>query len=149
MNLLRAFRPTWARAALVVVSITVAGCAGSPTEPSNYAPFSKTDLVVGDGTTANTGDVITVNYWGWLYDASKPDGKGPLFETSIGGSTFSFILGAGSVITGWDEGLVGMNVGGLRRLVLPPSKAYGQSRNGIIPPNATLVFEIQLVGVEE
>lgn len=148
MTLSRVFGTTWAVAALVALSLVSSGCTGSPTEPSNYAPFTKTDLVVGDGTTANTGNVVTVNYWGWLYDASKPDGKGPLFETSIGSSTFSFILGAGSVITGWDEGLVGMNVGGTRRLVLPPSKAYGQSRSGIIPANATLVFEIQLVSVE-
>jgi FKBP-type peptidyl-prolyl cis-trans isomerase FkpA len=148
VTLLRAFRTTWALAALVAISLASSGCAGSPTEPSNYAQYTKTDLVVGDGTTANTGNVVTVNYWGWLYDASKPDGKGPLFETSIGSSTFSFILGAGSVITGWDEGIVGMNVGGLRRLVLPPSKAYGQARSGIIPPNATLVFEVQLVSVE-
>jgi FKBP-type peptidyl-prolyl cis-trans isomerase FkpA len=148
VTLLRVFRRTGAWVALAAMPLVAAGCTGSPTEPTDYAPFSKTDLRVGDGTTANIGNVVTVNYWGWLFDASKPDQKGALFETSIGSATFSFVLGAGQVITGWDEGLIGMNVGGLRRLILPPSKAYGPSRNGIIPPNATLVFEIELVAVE-
>jgi FKBP-type peptidyl-prolyl cis-trans isomerase len=148
VTLLRVFGPTWACAAIVAMSVAASGCVGSPTEPSTYAPFSKIDLRVGDGATANIGNTVVVNYWGWLYDGSKPDGKGPLFETSIGTATFAFILGAGQVISGWDEGLVGMNAGGLRRLILPPSKAYGQARNGIIPPNATLVFEIELLEVE-
>jgi hypothetical protein len=148
VTLLRAFRQIGPCVALAVVALAAAGCTGSPTEPTDYAPFSKIDIRVGDGATANTGNVVTVNYWGWLYDDAKPDKKGALFETSIGSATFSFVLGAGQVITGWDEGLVGMNVGGLRRLILPPSKAYGAARNGIIPPNATLVFEIELLGVE-
>lgn len=149
VTLLQVTRLTGAWAVLAAMSmLAAAGCTDSPTEPSNYAAFAKIDLRVGDGATANVGNVVTVNYWGWLYDASKPDGKGPLFETSIGGATFSFILGSGQVIEGWDEGLVGMNAGGLRRLILPPSKAYGQARSGIIPANATLVFEIELLEVQ-
>jgi hypothetical protein len=149
VTLLRVFRRTGACAVLAAMSmLAAAGCTDSPTEPSNYAAFTKADLRVGEGATANIGNVVTVNYWGWLYDGSKPDGKGPLFETSIGGSTFSFILGSGQVIAGWDEGLVGMNAGGLRRLILPPSMAYGQARNGVIPANATLVFEIELLEVQ-
>ena len=129
-----------------IVLAAAAGCGSSPTSPSS-APFSKTDLRVGTGTDAAAGGVITVNYTGWLYDPSKTDGKGPQFDTSVGGTPFSFTLGFGQVITGWDQGLPGMKVGGLRRLVIPPSLAYGAVRNGPIPPNATLVFDVELVSV--
>ena len=129
-----------------IVLAAAAGCGNSPTSPSS-APFSKTDLRVGTGTDATAGGVITVNYTGWLYDPSKTDGKGPQFDTSGGGTPFSFTLGFGQVITGWDQGLPGMKVGGLRRLVIPPSLGYGAVRNGPIPPNATLVFDVELVSV--
>ena len=129
-----------------IVLAAAAGCGSSPTSPSS-APFSKTDLRVGTGTDAAAGGAITVNYTGWLYDPSKTDGKGPQFDTSVGGTPFSFTLGFGQVITGWDQGLPGMKVGGLRRLVIPPSLAYGAVRNGPIPPNATLVFDVELVSV--
>ena len=102
----------------------------------------------GTGTTAANGNIITVHYTGWLYDDSKADKKGLQFETSKGSTTFQFILGAGQVIAGWDRGVVGMNVGGSRRLILPPSMAYGANRASVIPPNATLVFDIEVVGVE-
>ena len=88
---------------------------------------------------------MTVNYTGWLYDPTKPDQKGLVFDTSIGQTPFTFTLGAGQVIKGWDVGVPGMNVGGVRRLVIPPSLGYGASRSGPIPPNSTLVFEIELV----
>lgn len=120
-------------------------CAKAPTSPSNSAPFSETDLVVGTGATAATGMTLTVNYTGWLYDASAPDDKGAVFSSSVGQSTFSFTLGSGQVIAGWEQGVPGMQVGGIRRLVIPPSLGYGGSRSGIIPPNATLVFEIELL----
>jgi FKBP-type peptidyl-prolyl cis-trans isomerase FkpA len=102
----------------------------------------------GTRTAAATGKVLTVNYTGWLYDAAKTDGKGLQFETSVGGTPFTFTLGLGQVIAGWDQGLPGMKVGGLRRLVIPPSLAYGAVRNGPIPPHASLVFEIELIDVQ-
>jgi FKBP-type peptidyl-prolyl cis-trans isomerase FkpA len=126
----------------------IQGCSESPTGPSMSAPFSRTDVTVGTGTEAAQGNGITVNYTGWLYDGSKTDAKGLQFDSSAGREAFVFILGAGQVITGWDEGLVGMRVGGVRRLVVPPSLAYGASRNGPIPPFATLVFDVELVKVE-
>lgn len=125
-----------------------AGCGESVTAPSGQAPFSQTDVRVGTGAEATTGSVISVHYAGWLYDEGKPGQKGLQFETSVGGTPFSFILGAGQVIGGWDQGLPGMKVGGTRRLVLPPSLAYGSARNGIIPPNATLIFDVELVAVQ-
>jgi FKBP-type peptidyl-prolyl cis-trans isomerase FkpA len=144
----RVFPSTLTFAALVVVFAVMAGCSNSPTSPSNYAPFSKTDLREGTGTEAADGNVLTVNYTGWLYNRSQPDQKGAQFDSSVGGTPFSFTLGAGQVISGWDQGLVGMKVGGLRRLVIPPSLGYGASRVHSIPPNATLVFEIELLDVQ-
>lgn len=123
------------------------GCVDSPTEPSSYAPFSRTDVRVGDGAEAVSGSALTVHYTGWLFDGAKPEQKGLQFETSRGSDPFTFTLGAGQVIAGWDQGLVGMKVGGLRRLVIPPSLAYGEARFGVIPPNATLVFEVELIAI--
>ena len=135
-------------ACVCVAAATAAGCGDSPTTPSSSAPFSQTDVRAGTGADAASGKVLTVHYTGWLYDASKTDGKGLQFETSVGGSPFMFSLGFGQVIPGWDQGLPGMKVGGLRRLVIPPSLAYGAVRNGPIPPNASLVFEIELIEVQ-
>jgi FKBP-type peptidyl-prolyl cis-trans isomerase FkpA len=124
-------------------------CAGSPSAPSDFAPFSTTDLVVGTGATAASGSLLGVTYTGWLYDATQPDQKGAVFNSTDGTTTpFSFTLGVGSVVAGWDQGLPGMQVGGVRRLVVPPSLAYGNERQGPIPPNATLIFEISLVSVQ-
>lgn len=134
--------------AIVCVALCAAlgACGSSPTSPTS-APFSQTDLRVGSGADAAAGKVVTVHYTGWLYDGSRSDGKGVQFETSVGGTPFSFTLGFGQVIAGWDQGLPGMKVGGLRRLVIPPSLAYGSVRNGPIPPNATLIFEVELIDV--
>ena len=92
------------------------------------------------------GQPLTVNYTGWLYDANAPDNKGQQFDT---GQNFQFTLGEGQVIQGWDVGFSGMRVGGVRRLVLPPDLAYGSAGagGGAIPPNATLVFDVELVSV--
>lgn len=125
----------------------LAACTESPATPSNSAPFSQRDLRVGTGDDAVAGKLLTVHYTGWLFNAAQPDQKGAEFDSSRreGRTAFSFTLGAGEVIPGWDQGLVGMKVGGLRRLVVPPSLAYGGARNGPIPPNATLVFEVELL----
>jgi FKBP-type peptidyl-prolyl cis-trans isomerase FkpA len=132
--------------AFTLLPVALAACKATPTAPSTAA-FSQTDLRVGTGGEATNGKTLTVHYTGWVHDPSKSDGKGLQFETSVGREPFSFVLGAGQVIAGWDQGLVGMRVGGIRRLVLPPSLAYGPARNGPIPPNASLVFEVELLSV--
>ena len=134
--------------AVAVFAAALIGCTNSTTGPSTGAPYSQTDVLVGTGDPAVNGKLVTVNYTGWLYDGSKADGKGTQFDTSIGATPFTFTLGAGQVIAGWEQGVPGMKVGGIRRLVIPPSLAYGGSRNGPIPPNATLVFDIELVNVQ-
>jgi FKBP-type peptidyl-prolyl cis-trans isomerase len=125
----------------VVMAITTAlgiGACGSdsPTEPSL---FRAEDVQVGEGVPAVSGDTLTVNYIGRLDD-------GRIFDSSYDrNQPFTFRLGAGAVIRGWDQGLVGMRVGGLRRLTIPPALAYGSQGSGPIPPNATLHFDIELV----
>ena len=143
MNLLRSFAVV---ATVLLASSVFSACGGSPTTPS--APFSQSDVRVGTGASAASGNTLMVNYTGWLYDASQPEQKGAKFESSIGSTPLAFVLGAGQVIPGWDQGIPGMRVGGLRRLVIPPSLAYGPARNGVIPPNATLVFDVELLSVE-
>jgi len=133
---------------LTATALFAAACVKSSTSPSNGAPFSETDVRVGSGASAATGKTLTVNYTGWLFDASRTDQKGLQFDSSVGKTPFTFTLGAGQVIAGWDRGLVGMNVGGLRRLVIPPSLGYGAERSGPIPPNSTLVFDVELVNVQ-
>lgn len=96
------------------------------------------DEVVGTGTEAKLGDILTVNYTGRLQD-------GTVFDTSVGDKPIQFVLGAGQVIPGWDQGLLGMKVGGKRLLVVPPDLAYGASGYGPIPGNATLIFEVELL----
>ncbi|OGP65938.1 MAG: hypothetical protein A2169_09395 [Deltaproteobacteria bacterium RBG_13_47_9] len=100
------------------------------------------DLRIGDGATAQTGNTMTVNYSGWLADGTK-------FDSSIDkGTTFDFTIGAGNVIAGWDEGVVGMRVNGTRLLVIPPDLGYGSSDYSSIPANSTLTFEVQLVAIK-
>jgi FKBP-type peptidyl-prolyl cis-trans isomerase FkpA len=135
-------------AAVVFFAVAAAGCDDSPTSPSNNAPFSQTDVRAGTGAEAASGSVLVVHYTGWFYNAAQPNQKGPQFDSSLGQTPFEFTLGFGGVIAGWDVGLVGMKVGGLRRLVIPPSLAYGSSRTGPIPPNATLVFEVELLEIK-
>ncbi len=132
----------------LILSCFLLGCNSTVTAPSGSAPYSQIDLRVGPGDQAATGQVVTVHYTGWLYDENATERKGLQFDSSAGGAPFTFALGFGQVIGGWDQGLPGMRVGGLRRLVIPPSLAYGDARTGPIPPNATLVFDIELVGVQ-
>ena len=110
--------------------------------------YSQIDLTDGTGPMAASGTTATVNYTGWLYSETAPDNKGKQFDSSTGRGPFSFRLGAGQVIRGWDQGVQGMKVGGQRRLVLPPDFAYGsRGAGGVIPPNATLVFDVELLEV--
>jgi FKBP-type peptidyl-prolyl cis-trans isomerase FkpA len=133
---------------LAAACLATASCSNSPNAPSSTFPYSQVDLLAGNGTAAASGNTLTVNYTGWLYDPTKPDNKGLQFDTSIGRQDFVFVLGTQSVIKGWDQGLVGMKVGGIRRLVVPPSLGYGNSRNFSIPPYSTMVFEIELLDVQ-
>lgn len=144
MKLIRACRLVFT---CVALSAAIAGCNNSPTTPSSAA-FSQTDLQVGTGNAATSGSSVTVTYTGWFYDASKTDKKGLQFDSTAGQAPLTFTLGAGTVIPGWDQGVVGMRVGGLRQLIIPPSLGYGTVRYASIPPNATLVFDIELVGVQ-
>lgn len=109
-----------------------------------------TDLAEGEGAAIAAGSVAVVHYTGWLYDPAAEDGKGKKFDSSVDrGKPFSFPLGAGRVIKGWDEGVAGMKVGGKRRLVIPAHMAYGErGAGGAIPPGATLVFDVELLGIE-
>lgn len=103
----------------------------------------KEDLVVGSGAIAGTGDEVTVHYVGTLSD-------GKVFDSSRDrGEPFTFTLGAGQVIRGWDEGVAGMRVGGTRRLTIAPDYGYGDRAVGPIPPNSVLIFEVELLGVEK
>lgn len=108
------------------------------------------DQKIGTGVQAEAGQTVTVHYTGWLEDKNATDEKGKKFDSSRDrNQPFSFSLGAGQVIKGWDEGVVGMKVGGERTLVIPPELGYGsRGAGGVIPPNATLIFEIQLLSVD-
>jgi FKBP-type peptidyl-prolyl cis-trans isomerase FkpA len=140
--------PTLRSIALSLVTLAAVACGPTPTEPSHFAEFTQTDLRLGTGDEAVAGRDVTVHYTLWLYNATATSNKGPQIETSLGDEPFTFELGIGQVIRGWDTGLVGMRVGGLRRLIIPPSQAYGPARSGQIPPDATLLFEIELLAVE-
>jgi FKBP-type peptidyl-prolyl cis-trans isomerase len=109
-----------------------------------------TDIKKGAGPAIEAGQTAVVHYTGWLYSESAPENKGQKFDSSRDrNQPFDFELGAGMVIQGWDEGVEGMQVGGHRRLVIPPEKGYGaQGAGGVIPPNATLVFDVELVEIE-
>jgi len=149
--------------ALGLAPLLLAAClsgtdSGSPSDPAtetyapslgvNIAQMTKIsnalyyqDLITGTGVTAATGKSLSVNYTGWLVDGTQ-------FDTSIGKEPISFTLGVGTVIPGWDLGLLGMRVGGKRRLVIGSDLAYGSGGFGVIRPNSTLVFDVQLLSVQ-
>lgn len=112
-------------------------------QPAPAVELKMEDLKVGTGAEAVDGRTITVNYTGWLTDGTE-------FDSSVGKQPFTFTLGAGQVISGWDRGVKGMRVGGKRKLTIPPDLGYGPqgTPGGPIPPNATLVFEVELLGVQ-
>ena len=132
------------------LSLGAAGCGDSnPNEPTPRAEYSQTDLRVGTGTEATNGRRLAVYYTLWLYSTSGQDGKGRVIQSLTSGSPYTFTLGAREVISGWDRGVPGMRVGGLRRLVLPPELAYGSTGSPPdIPPDATLVFEVDLQAIQ-
>lgn len=129
----------------------MAACGGAEAPVSSPPPaaFSQTELTGGAGTAARRGARLTVHYTGWLYDSNRPDNKGRQFDSSVGSEPFTFRLGAGEVIQGWDRGFEGMRVGGKRRLIIPPDLGYGANGtpDGTIPGNAGLVFEMELLDV--
>jgi FKBP-type peptidyl-prolyl cis-trans isomerase len=123
--------------------------AATPSTGTEAMPMTKTDLTPGTGAEIKSGQNALVHYTGWLYDAAAPENKGKQFDSSVGGEPFDFPLGGGRVIPGWDQGVVGMKVGGKRRLVIPPELAYGNAgAGGVIPPGATLVFDVELVEIQ-
>jgi FKBP-type peptidyl-prolyl cis-trans isomerase FkpA len=144
----RLVRLLLAPCALVGLVLTAAACGGyNPLNPSDFG-IQATDIVSGSGTELRQGRGASVFYTLWLFDESQPEGKGAQIEAVQPPATpFSFALGFGQVIPGWDIGLDGMKAGGKRRLVIPPDYAYGAQQRGQIPPNATLLFEIDLNGV--
>jgi FKBP-type peptidyl-prolyl cis-trans isomerase len=142
-----------AAAALILVSLTaptpIAWAAdGAPGKMSELPSGLKyTDTTVGTGTEATKGKKVSVHYTGWLYNNGV---KGAKFDSSLDrGQPFGFALGAGQVIRGWDEGVAGMKIGGKRTLIIPPELGYGaRGAGGAIPPNATLMFDVELLGVQ-
>jgi FKBP-type peptidyl-prolyl cis-trans isomerase FkpA len=134
------------------VAQTPSGSTPQPSSKTSAMPteLQKTDVKQGTGAEATSGKPVLVHYTGWLYDPAKPDKKGAKFDSSRDRQVpFGFIIGAGRVIKGWDEGVPGMKVGGQRTLVIPPGMAYGErGAGGVIPPNATLIFDVELVDVK-
>ena len=136
---------------------TVAQTAETAPSPSQSKMDAKitqlqsTDTTVGTGSEALKGKIAVVHYTGWLYDPAAADKKGRKFDSSVDrGQPFTFPLGGGRVIRGWDEGVVGMRVGGRRTLVIPPDMAYGsRGAGGVIPPDAVLVFDVELLDVRD
>jgi FKBP-type peptidyl-prolyl cis-trans isomerase FkpA len=115
-------------------------------QPEN---LQKIDVTQGNGAEAVAGHDVVVHYTGWLYDPAKPDAHGAKFDSSRDrNAPFTFPLGGGRVIKGWDQGVAGMKVGGQRTLVIPPQLGYGaRGAGGVIPPNATLIFDVELLDV--
>jgi FKBP-type peptidyl-prolyl cis-trans isomerase FkpA len=139
-----------------VVLATATACAQQPVTASTIAkpasaPTKLTiiDRAIGEGPAAANNEPVLVHYTGYLYDPAAPANKGAKFDSSLERpAPLGFIIGAGRVIKGWDEGIIGMKVGGQRTLVIPPDKAYGEKGAGaLIPPNSTLVFDVELMGI--
>ena len=129
---------------LAVAAVPLAFAAGEVTTPSGLRII---DVKTGTGPMPKTGQTVTVNYTGWLYVDGK---KGKKFDSSLDrNQPFSFTIGEGQVIKGWDEGVATMHVGGQRTLIIPPDLGYGaRGAGGVIPPNATLIFDVDLLSVK-
>jgi FKBP-type peptidyl-prolyl cis-trans isomerase FkpA len=132
--------------------VLIAACSGKPdaAPTSGVSSMQSTEIKPGTGEAITAGKIAVVQYTGWLYDAAAQDNKGKQFDSSrTVGRPFRFPLGTGQVIKGWDQGVVGMKVGESRRLIIPPDLAYGDNgAGGVIPPGATLVFDVDLVAIE-
>ena len=147
--------PNSCRAAIVALAgaLALAGCGRAepplPAVTATVEAMQVEDVVAGTGAEAVAGSRATVHYSGWLYDPAQPGLKGTPFDSSReSGRAFTFQVGAGQVIAGWDQGVQGMKVGGQRRLVIPAALAYGErGAGGVIPPGATLVFDVELLEV--
>jgi FKBP-type peptidyl-prolyl cis-trans isomerase len=148
---------------LIALIAATAACSGkSNAPPTGGAPppgatppgvtsLQTETLKPGTGATIGGGQMAVVQYTGWLYETGATDHKGKQFDSSrtAGRDAFKFPVGTGSVIKGWDQGVLGMKIGESRRLTIPPDLAYGDSgTGGVIPPGATLVFDVELVGIE-
>jgi FKBP-type peptidyl-prolyl cis-trans isomerase FkpA len=139
---------------VIVVGMNMSKKSQAPSRPDAAATINRglqmSDVKVGTGTEAVAGKTVVVHYTGWLYDEGATDHKGKKFDSSRDrGDPFDFPLGAGHVIKGWDQGVAGMKVGGQRTLVIPPEMGYGaRGAGGVIPPNATLVFDVELLDVK-
>ena len=137
----------------LLLSLAAAGCSSEPSGPppgGTLTTFERIDTVAGTGTEAVPGSKVTVHYTGWIYDNRTETKHGKTFDSSFKhGQPFTFALGAGQVIRGWDEGVAGMKVGGKRTLIIPPALGYGaRGAGGVIPPNATLMFDVELLAVK-
>ena len=128
--------------------MVLAGLILMPQTAGAISELKKIDVRVGTGEEAVAGKMVNVHYTGWLYDKNAPDNKGEIFDSSHDRNKhFTFPLGAGRVIKGWDQGVVGMKVGGKRTLIIPSSMGYGARGAGkVIPPDATLIFDVELIG---
>ncbi|WP_298578315.1 FKBP-type peptidyl-prolyl cis-trans isomerase [uncultured Luteimonas sp.] len=141
-------RPLQFAAALSL--LLLAACGGPPPYTGgDVAELQRIDVVVGEGDAATAGDEVSVHYTGWLYDQNAPDNRGEQFDSSRDrGQPFVFRLGTGRVIRGWDEGVAGMRRGGKRELHIPAWLGYGEDGAGrVIPPGASLVFEVELLDI--
>lgn len=140
-------------ALLLSATLATTACSGetkpAPPGSDKITKLEITDVKVGSGAEATAGMKVSVHYTGWLYNESMPNHHGTRFDSSRDrGTPFEFTLGAGQVIRGWDQGVAGMKVGGQRTLVIPSSLGYGaRGAGGAIPPNAALVFDVELLGV--
>ncbi|MCH6484929.1 FKBP-type peptidyl-prolyl cis-trans isomerase [Pseudoxanthomonas sp. LH2527] len=136
---------------LAALLTLLAACAPSGPPPGgNVAELERIDTAAGTGAMATSGSDVSVHYTGWLYDENAPQQRGMKFDSSVDrGTPFTFLLGAGQVIRGWDEGVAGMKVGGKRTLKIPADLGYGsKGAGGVIPPGASLVFDVELIDVK-
>jgi FKBP-type peptidyl-prolyl cis-trans isomerase FkpA len=135
----------------LLLLLALCACADpGPPSGGSVAELQRIDEKTGTGATATAGSDVTVHYTGWLYDEKAKEMRGEKFDSSVDrGEPFTFLLGAGQVIRGWDDGVAGMQVGGKRRLLIPSDYGYGRDgAGGVIPPNASLVFEVELLAVK-
>ena len=137
--------------ALLSVLLLAACRQPPPYTGGDVGTLQRIDVTMGQGAVAQAGDEVSVHYTGWLYDQHAPDKRGQKFDSSRDrGQPFVFLLGAGRVIRGWDDGVAGMRVGGKRELRIPANLGYGKDGAGdVIPPGASLVFEVELLDVRK